>query len=654
MSLWLRVCKGQCRNVPLLASIGDAGRQARRPTLAASGALLFDALFFGGGISTAASSGSARSAFSPSPSPLRSGRCPSRGAGAAAFCLFGALTAWVGLTMWWSIAPDLSWARLRPDARLRRVRASGWSPARAAAGADGRRRARRARRARPLLGAPRQGDPVALPGRRARRPAAEPGRLLEFARGRRGDGDPARTVAAAPAATVGGRGSGRVLVYVAELVVVLTYSRAGIAVALLAAGAWLALTATGWRPRHARRRHAGRRRSSRSGRSHGRRSPTTSSRTRAGSTTARGSASSSASGPRSWPWRVVRRAGRALRRSGGAALRGGSALVVGVGALAAVVVVLALKGGAVLDEFRGSKAEVTQSPNRLADLSSSNRWTWWKEAWQLCRRRPPAARAPATFELARRKIRDGSIVTTEPHDLPLQFLAETGIVGFLLLLGLIGAGAGRGRSARCGRSRRASARAAGGARDRRSGRSRCTRWSRSTGSSSPSRRPRSSCSASSSASAPGGRRGRRGPSPCGDRGRRRCALLPDRAVRVEPPRRLGVQRDRPRRVRAGALGRPLGALAEPARDRPALALGDAESARPRRRRRRSPRYRQAVAAPAGELEHVVRARLVRVLHRALPRRAARPRPRLRPRPVRPGGAAGRAARPGAGEGARAR
>ncbi len=32
-------------------------------------------------------------------------------------------------------------------------------------------------------------------------------------------------------------------------------------------------------------------------------------------------------------------------------------------------------------------------------------------------------------------------MTTEPHDLPLRFLAETGVVGFLLLLGLVGAGA---------------------------------------------------------------------------------------------------------------------------------------------------------------------------------------------------------------------
>jgi hypothetical protein len=115
--------------------------------------------------------------------------------------------------------------------------------------------------------------------------------------------------------------------------------------------------------------------------------------------------------------------------------------IVGIGAVAALALVLALKSGAILDEFRGSKAQVTQSPNRLGDLSSSNRWTWWKESWQLWKEAPVGGKGAGTFEIARRHIRVGSIVTTEPHDLPLQFLAETGIVGFLLLLGLIGAGA---------------------------------------------------------------------------------------------------------------------------------------------------------------------------------------------------------------------
>src|SRR5581483_7921212 len=110
-------------------------------------------------------------------------------------------------------------------------------------------------------------------------------------------------------------------------------------------------------------------------------------------------------------------------------------------ALGALAVVLALRGGQVLDEFRGSTGkEVSQTPTRLAELSSSNRWRWWQEAWSLWQDAPAGGKGAATFEIARRDIRQGSITTTEPHNLPLQFLAETGIVGFLLFVALVGAG----------------------------------------------------------------------------------------------------------------------------------------------------------------------------------------------------------------------
>ncbi len=127
-----------------------------------------------------------------------------------------------------------------------------------------------------------------------------------------------------------------------------------------------------------------------------------------------------------------------LRRLGG---------VLAVVAVAALAAVLAAKGGSILDEFRGTHGEVSQDPARLAELSSSNRWTWWQEAWALFEDAPAGGKGAATFEIARRGIRKGSIVTTEPHDLPLQFLSETGVIGFLLLLGLAGAGAAAAYSA---------------------------------------------------------------------------------------------------------------------------------------------------------------------------------------------------------------
>jgi hypothetical protein len=88
----------------------QAAKLAGPATLAASGALLFVALFFGGGVSDGrlfwiGAFGilalAVAAALGPVPVP--------GGAGAVALCLLGALTAWVGVTMWWSIAPDRSW-----------------------------------------------------------------------------------------------------------------------------------------------------------------------------------------------------------------------------------------------------------------------------------------------------------------------------------------------------------------------------------------------------------------------------------------------------------------------------------------------------------------------------------------------------------------
>ena len=418
---------------------------AGRATLIAAAALLFTALFFGDGTSDGRLFWIGSLAIVAAAVLAMGGGVPvPRGGGLAVFALLAALTAWVGLTMWWSIAPDLSWAAFD------RLLAYG---ALAVLGLLATRAPRPARTAAAglavllglvlawaLLG---KVVPSLFPDgarvARLRNPVGYWNSLALLA----ATAVPFGLWASGSRAHHRGvRAAGALLVYAAELVVVLTYSRAGIAVTAVAVAAWLAID----------------------------RDRLETLVTLVIVTPVAGlvalwafSRPALTDDLQSYAARVNDGAWFGIFVAVGAAIVGGLAylaggvevsadrrrsltrrlaIVVAVVALVAVAAAGARKGGAILDEFRGANsAEVTQSPNRLTDVSSSNRWTWWKESWHLFTDAPAGGKGAATFEVARRGIRVGSIVTTEPHDLPLQFLAETGIVGFLLLLGLIGAGA---------------------------------------------------------------------------------------------------------------------------------------------------------------------------------------------------------------------
>jgi O-Antigen ligase len=424
---------------------------AGRATLLAAAGLLATALFFGDGTSDqrlfwigslAVIAAAVLAVWGGVPVP--------RGPGLAVLVLLAALTAWVGLTLWWSIAPDLSWAAFDRLLAYGALAVLGLlatrvpQPARTAAA--GLALLLGLVLAWALLG---KVVPSLFPDgarvARLRNPVGYWNSLALVA---------ATTVpfslwaAGSRRHHRAARAAGACLLYLAELVVVLTYSRAGIAVAAAAVLAWLAID----------------------------RDRLETLATLVVVTPVAGLVSLWAfSRPaltddlQPYQSRVNDGAWFGVLLTVGAAVVVGVAwwaagfdvpaarrrsltrtlgLVVAVAAIAAVAVVGVRKGGTILDEFRGSRTvEVTQTPNRLADLSSSNRWTWWQEAWRLFRKAPVGGKGAATFEVARRGIRTGSIVTTEPHDLPLQFLAETGVVGFLLLLGVIGAGAAAAVSA---------------------------------------------------------------------------------------------------------------------------------------------------------------------------------------------------------------
>jgi tetratricopeptide (TPR) repeat protein len=115
------------------------------------------------------------------------------------------------------------------------------------------------------------------------------------------------------------------------------------------------------------------------------------------------------------------------------------------GAAVAAVLVVALAfaladpvdwAGDQVDDFTNPTIQpVSQGPARLGSIGSNNRWGWWEEAWEAFTDHPVGGAGAGTFRLVHFQLRDNSNVVTEPHDLPLQALAETGSVGFLLAAG---------------------------------------------------------------------------------------------------------------------------------------------------------------------------------------------------------------------------
>jgi O-antigen ligase len=119
----------------------------------------------------------------------------------------------------------------------------------------------------------------------------------------------------------------------------------------------------------------------------------------------------------------------------------------GVAAVCAVFAVLVASGGDPggwvrrgFDEFTTPTVGDASTAARFGELSSNSRWDWWVESWDLFKEHPVVGSGAGTFDVARRPFRRNIIVVMEPHSLPLQFLAETGVVGLVLLLGMLGTG----------------------------------------------------------------------------------------------------------------------------------------------------------------------------------------------------------------------
>lgn len=151
------------------------------------------------------------------------------------------------------------------------------------------------------------------------------------------------------------------------------------------------------------------------------------------------------------PWTERRRAGhRALA-------------VAAVLAAVAVAIGLGLNASRIWSQFNSSATQVAASGCRLCSANSNFRTTWWHEAARGFADRPALGSGAGSFLYTNLKLRHWDVdYAIEPHDLPLQFLSETGIVGFLLAAGAAGVGlAGIWRRVRGAGADRAAAAALG-------------------------------------------------------------------------------------------------------------------------------------------------------------------------------------------------
>jgi hypothetical protein len=112
-------------------------------------------------------------------------------------------------------------------------------------------------------------------------------------------------------------------------------------------------------------------------------------------------------------------------------------------ALAAVAAVVVLGGGAYLvadhtsvwHSFTRVKEDRVYDPARLVSTNSGNRWVWWKEAAGGFSDKPVGGWGAGSFELVHLRYRTEPLGVRQPHNVELQWLSETGIIGFLLALG---------------------------------------------------------------------------------------------------------------------------------------------------------------------------------------------------------------------------
>ena len=117
----------------------------------------------------------------------------------------------------------------------------------------------------------------------------------------------------------------------------------------------------------------------------------------------------------------------------------GRALAIALG-IAALAFVATGGLGRAVDSFTATReAPSVSDPGRLLSTNSGNRWVWWKEAAGAWSDRPLLGHGAGSFPVVHLQYRKDLLPVRQPHDVPLEFAAETGAVGALLGVGAIAA-----------------------------------------------------------------------------------------------------------------------------------------------------------------------------------------------------------------------
>ena len=90
------------------------------------------------------------------------------------------------------------------------------------------------------------------------------------------------------------------------------------------------------------------------------------------------------------------------------------------------------------DKFSKVSHDKVSDPARIVSSNSGNRWVWWKEAAGAWWDKPIQGWGAGSFQVTHKMYRKVELGAVQPHNMPLQFLAETGLVGALIVLGGLG------------------------------------------------------------------------------------------------------------------------------------------------------------------------------------------------------------------------